>query len=94
MAKKHRADKGFLKVCSLNKFQFRWTVNRFESPTFLCRDVVWHFIRRHIGTSNYRPTIRTDTSGPVFDDKQNCGDQRPDKQTGRTPKNHMSKKKK
>src|SRR5690554_6658260 len=33
--RKHRADKAFRKVRSLSKLRFRWTSNRFESPTFL-----------------------------------------------------------
>ena len=39
MAKKHRAAKAFRKFRSFSKLQFRWTVNRFESPTFLSRAV-------------------------------------------------------
>ena len=37
--RKHRADKVFRKVCTLNKLWFRWTSNRFESPTFLSLNV-------------------------------------------------------
>src|SRR5690554_7224636 len=40
--RKHRADKAFRKVRSLSKLRFRWTVNRFESPTFLSLNVVRH----------------------------------------------------
>lgn len=38
MAKKHRTDKAFRIVWTFSKLWFRWTVNRFESPTFLSLD--------------------------------------------------------
>jgi len=55
MAKKHRADKALSKVRSFSKIRFRWTMNRFESPTFLSRAVVQHAEKANaqIGTFDF-----------------------------------------